>query len=423
MACCSLFTLTSCSSDDDLNTNPDDGNDPSVDKQYVIAANDGENSYLVTADSISNGQVSPLNGNGKQVIGTPSWHFFKDIAAYSFVYRKGDPGTTQSFVLNPDGSLKGRNEIDLSVSMQSKGRIGNELYLEYSSRDYEEPEATFYKINGLDQSVGDPIVINTESLADNGEYAYITDIAEHDDEILMGFRTIKAGEDGSDNLFESDYNDHTYVGVFNQDMELENVIEDQGRTGMVAGQFRGGAETGVEPVDNGDIYVFSSAMDADDTPSGVLKINAGDLTQFDADYFFDISEASGGHKLYRPYYVGESTFVLQLFDEPNTSSATPDDTRHKFAVVDVADQSFEWVDNVPNGILSIGEPMIEKEEHRVVLPMETSGYPHLYSIDANTATMQEGLKIKAEGVDAVGRLSTTDWLTPFTFLTKGFVAN
>lgn len=393
--------LLSCSSDNDPIDGPDEGIDPS-EEQFVIAASDSENAYLLTTDNLEEGSVSPKNS--LQVIGEPSWYFAGDKAVYGFIYRQGDPGTTQSFSLNEEGKLEARNEIDLAVSIQSKGLVDDKIYIEYSSRNYEEPTATFYSMDPVTQDVNGPVVLDTEELADNGEYAYITAIQGYKDKILVGFRTIKAGSDGSEetgDLFGSDFNDHTYIGIYNKNLELEKVIEDHGRTGMIAGQWRATAETGIEPVENGDVYVFSSALDAPEVPSGILKINDGDL-DFDADYFFDISEASGGYKLYRTYYAGDNKFVLQMFTDKGIADASPDFTRNKFAVIDVVQQTFDWVNNVPEGILDVGEPYASKGE--VVFPIETGGYPRLYTIDVSSAEMKAGLEVKAEGVTAIGKL-------------------
>jgi len=402
---CSGLLLASCSSDDDSIDDPI--NEPGASEQYVMMATDSENSYLLTSEEITEGSVSAQTDNSTQVIGTPRWYFAKDMAAYGFIYRQGDPGTTQSFALNENGQLEARNEINLTVSIQSKGLVDDEIYMQYSSRNYEEPFSTFYTIDPVSQAVNGPIEIRTDNIADNDEYAYITDVAGYNGKVLLGFRTIKAGSDGGEetqDLFDSDFNDHTYVAVYNKEMEFEQLIVDSGRTGVVAGQYRGSAETGIEPVENGDIYVFSSALDAEDVPSGILKINNG-TWEFDADYFFNISEASGGYKLYRTYYVGDDTFVLQMFTEPNTASAGANMTHNKFAVVNVKNETFSWVNDVPEGILNIGEPYVNKEDKEVVFPIETSAYPALFSIDANNAQMTKGLEIKAEEVTAVGKLT------------------
>lgn len=398
-----VIGFASCSSDDD--GVGDEDQPETMEEQYVIATTDSENSYLMTTDEISEGTISA--DAGQQIIGTPNWYFAKDMAAYSFIYRQGDPGTTQSFALNSEGQLESRNEIDLNVSMQTRGIKDDQIYIAFSSRNHEEPEATFYKIDAHTEAVDGPVVINTEELAANGEYAYLTDLVGYEDYILSGFRTIKAGKDGgeeNDDLFASDFNNHTQVAVFNEDLEVQKVIKDEGRTGPVAGQLRASGETGVEPVEDGAIYVFSSGIDDKEVPSGILKINADEM-EFDDDYFFDISEASGGYKLFRSFYVGNNNFVLQMFTEKETASGNPDDTRNKFAVVNVKEKSFDWVDDVPDGILSIGEPYMDKENNEAVFPIETSGHPALYIINAENHSMTKGLEVKSEGIEAIGKLS------------------
>ncbi len=405
-ALAAVLGFTSCSDDDDdvSSTGGGSGSSSNGSEQYVVAATSEENSYLLTTEDISEGELS-IVGDGLQVVGTPSWYFFKDVAAYSFVYRQGDPGTTQSYILNEEGDLEGRNELDLQVSIQSRGIIGDEMFVQYSSRNYIEAVSTFYKINGETQGVTGPITVDTEELANNGEYAYITDITEYNGQVLVGYRTIKAGSDGEDNAFNSDFNNSTKIAVYNEDLELQQRIIDEGRTGNVAGQQRSQGETGIEPVENGDIYVFSSAIDAPDVPSGILKINNGTM-EFDEDYFFNISEASGGYKLYRTYYVGDNTFVLRMFSDEGSATTTPGDIRNRFAVINVIDQSFNWVETgVPSNITGIGTPYVDTDKNQVVFPIETEGYPRLYILNTDNNTMTAGTEVVAESISAIGKLS------------------
>ncbi len=399
-----MFAAVSCS-DDDTTTSGSEGT--TATSQYIIAADDTENSYLVGTDAITEGSVSALGGNGLQVIGTPRWYFYKELAAFSFIYNQSDPGATQSFILDTEGALEARSELNLTVSIQSKGIFNNKMYIEYSSRNYESPVATFYTVDGETEAIEGPITIDTEALAGNGEYAYITDVEQRNNELLIGFRTIKAYSDGGDNAFASDYNDHTYVAVYNEDLELQQVIEDEGRTGPVAGQLKSQGESGIEVVENGDTYVFSSAIDDADVASGVLKINDGEYA-FDEDYFFDISAASDGYKLYRTYYVGDNTFVVQMFTDAASASASPSYTRNKFAVVNVVNQTFDWVTGVPEDISSVGIPYIDADSDEVVFPINTSSNPHLYIVDAATATMTEGIEVVAENISAVGKLNAEE---------------
>lgn len=371
--------------------------------QYVIATSSGENSYLSQANSIDEGSINVQGGNAKQVVGSRSWYFYKDFAAYSFIYAQGDPGKTSSFVLNDKGELDERKELVLNKSLQVRGDYNDYIYAAFSSRSYTDPVATFYKIDTKTEVLSQEIPVNTENFTGNGEMAYFTDIAQYGDYVLAGVRTIKAGADGG-TWTDTDFSDSTFVAVLDKDMKVQKVIRDHGRTGQVMGMNKSNGETGIEVVDNGDVYVFASAANGPDVPSGVLKINKGDL-EFDEDYFFDISQASGGNKLWRVYYVGGSEFVLQMYTNPGQEGVS-DGIITKFAVVDVVAKSFDWVTGVPTDITEIGvTPLIEKDKKRVVFPINTSGaYPHLYIVDAASKSMKKGLEVVAEEIRGVGKL-------------------
>src|SRR5690606_17378419 len=134
---------------------------------------------------------------GIQVMGDRSWFFFKDFAAYSFIYSQGDPGKTSSFVLDADGVLKSRRELGLEKSLQTRGVYNDYIIGAFSSRSYTDPVATFYKINTATEAVSDEIPVNTKNITGNGEQGYFTDLTQYGDYILAGVRTIKAAAGGS----------------------------------------------------------------------------------------------------------------------------------------------------------------------------------------------------------------------------------
>lgn len=398
-----LLSISSCDDDNPVTPEEEEEEEEVIESQYIVAASSGDNSYLLKTESIDAGSISAQSDEALQVLGNRSWTFFKDIAAYSFIYAQGDPGTVASYVLNEEGQLEQRQELGLEVSIQSRGTYKDNLLVQYSSRSYTDPVATFYKINAVTEEISPEITVATDELAPEGEIAYVTDIAEYGDYVLVGFRSISGGADEELGTFGSAYPNTTFIAAFDENLELQTVIQDQGRTGQIAGQTRSQGETGIEVVENGDVYVFSSAIDAPEVPSGVLKINAGEL-EFDTDYFFDISAASGGYDVYRTYYMGGSMFVVRMYDDQSTAS--PSVTKTQFAVVDVVNQTFEWVSNVPSGITEVSAPYIDTENNVLVYGIETSDtYPHLYTIDPETATMAQGIEIVAEGILGVGKLT------------------
>lgn len=148
-------------------------------------------------------------------------------------------------------------------------------------------------------------------------------------------------------------------------------------------------------------------------PSGVLKINKGTFS-FDEDYFFNITEASEGHNLFRAYYMGGTTFILSMYPGTN-SNATFGVDADRFAVIDVATQSFEWVSNFPvaeggeDDPFYVGSPYIDTENQQLLVPVTlSSGEHYLYIIDPEEAIAEQSSQVIAESVKAVGILAVNE---------------
>ncbi|WP_348798670.1 DUF4374 domain-containing protein [Flavobacterium adhaerens] len=401
-----LISLTSCSNDDNNNTTPE----PEETAKYVVAATSGENDYLVTGDNLTTTFDATL-ASAVQSPGDRTWSFVDAKVVYGFLYNQADAGVTASYVLNDQGVLEKRNELALNVSIQTKGMVNGKLVLAYSDRLRDpsvEQKAYFYTVDpATDASVANTVV--TSDLLETGEAAYLTDIAEYGGYMIAGARSISNSSFGSAN-----YN-KTYVIVFNSDFTVKQIIKDSGRTGFVAGQKYSQGETGLEVVESGDLYVFSSGQtnydDAETTtiPSGILKVNKGTFA-FDSSYFFNISQVSGGYNLFRSYYMGGSTFVLSMYPGTNANATFGVDA-DRFAVVDVAAKTFKWVTGFPTkaGVdedpFLIGTPFIDTDENRLVVPVTNSNNEHyLYAINPSSAVTTQLSKVTAEGVKAVGIL-------------------
>ena len=412
MAVTAVMAFTSCSSDDNGgNGGPGEG-DP-VASKYVVTASSGENDYIVSGDQWDPATVYDATSPGAvQSPGDRIWSFYKDQVLYGFLYNQADAGTTASYVLNPDGSINKRNELALNVSIHVREEIGDKLILAYSDR-LRTPEvdqlAYFYEVDpATDASKEFKLVTN--DLLEDGEIAYFTDLASYGGKIIAGARSVSASS------FASAHYNNTYVVVLNDDFTVDQVIKDSGRTGFVAGQKLSQGDTGLEVVDNGDLYVFSSAQtnyadaDSQNIPSGILKIDKGDFA-FDQDYFFNITEASGGFNLFRAYYMGGTTFVLSMYPGTN-SEATFGIDADRFAVVDVATKDFKWVTNFPEDALQGWEfrtPYLDRGNQRLIVTASPGGNEHyLYAIDPATASATRLSEVIGESVKVIGKLNAQE---------------
>ena len=414
LAIATMVTFLSCSSDDNGGSgSDDDGGGSTAITKYVVTASSGENDYIVSGDDIAEDNTfDATSADAVQSPGSRIWSFYKDEVLYGFLYNQADAGTTASYVLHTDGTITKRNEIALDVSIHVREEIGNELVLAYSDR-LRDPEvdqqAYFYKVDPATDA-SDEFTLVTNDLLEEGEVAYITDLAQYEGKIIAGARSINSSG------FTSDYYNNTYVIVLNDDFTVDQVIKDAGRTGFVAGQKYSQGDTGLEVVDNGDLYVFSSGQtsyaDADGitVPSGVLKINQGDF-EFDGDYFFNITEASGGFNMFRAFYMGGTTFVVAMYPGTN-SDATFGIDADRFAVVDVAAETFEWVTGFPENALVGWEyrtPYLDEDNGVLVVtatPAENEHY--LYTINPVTAEATQLSEVIGESVKIVGKLTAEE---------------
>ncbi|UBM58636.1 DUF4374 domain-containing protein [Marinilongibacter aquaticus] len=414
---CVFFSLLSCTDDENKDTvDPDPDPVATVESKYVVAATSGENDYLVMGDELkAEYTFDATSTDAVQSPGDRTWTFYGDEVVYGFLYNQADAGTTASYVLNADGELSKRNELALDVSIQTRGVVNDQLVLAYSDRLRDttvEQKAYFYTVDPSTDASKLYTVVSSD-LLEEGEAAYFTDITEYEGLLVAGARSI------SSSSFSSDYYHNTYLVVFNPDFTVKEVIKDEGRTGFVAGQKYSQGETGLEVVENGDLYVFSSGQtnyadaNTENIPSGVLKINKGDFA-FDSAYFFDITEASGGYNLFRSYYLGGTTFIVSMYPGKNDQATFGVDA-DRFAVIDVASKSFEWVSGLPTAAgletdpFLIGMPFIDGESEQLIVPITTSENTHyLYALDPSSASASQLSNVIGEGVKAVGMLKSAD---------------
>lgn len=410
-----LLAIVSFSSCEEEVVNENNNNDQASSK-YIVAASSGENDYLVAGVSIAADTVfDATSSNALQSAGDRTWTFYGTGVVYGFLYNQTDAGATASYILGSNGSIEKRNELTLDVSIQTRGEVGDKLVLAYSDRlrDTSATQYGYFIEIDPETDISDDYSVVTDDLLEEGEAGYFTDIAEYQGYMIAGARSINSSS------FTSEYRNNTYVVVFNDDYTVKQVIKDSGRTGFVAGQKYSQGETGLEVVDNGDLYVFSTGQtdyvvaDSIIIPSGVLKINAGDFA-FDADYFFNITEASNGYNLFRVYYMGGTTFILKMYPGIG-SDATFGTDADRFAVVDVDEESFTWVSDFPSaeGIeddpFSVGTPYIDEAGEQLVVPVTTSADEHyLYAIDPSSASTSQLSQVIAESVKAVGILEVSE---------------
>ena len=408
--------------DDDID-NPVEKNDKEARTPYVLILGTENNSYVfpnvVSFDSGVYDSALESN-NAIQMQGDRRIHFYKDKSLYTFVYNRDDPGKSASFVRRANKLIK-RREYDLKNSIQARTDFETSVIGVYSDREYFPDQAVsptsvkFFRFDTTNDAVSDPIEWDSKNFEGTGEVAYITDLRQYNSYLLAAIRPIKAYLDegvfpDTALLFQTRDAHKTYIAVFDAaTFRLVKVIKGDKGTGMIGGMVKATGKSGVEVLDNGEVYAFASAFNAPDRPSAVLKVDVGQ-GRFEDSYFVNLSQNSGNRKLFRCHYLGGTRFCLQFFAQEGldvSSFGNSPEKASKFAIFDVATGELYMLTGEPEHIKGITDPYVDKQHQKVFFGFNTTNSdPAIYVIDANARTIRKGLTIKGEEVRALGVINS-----------------
>lgn len=388
---------TGCSNDDDTpNPDPNPGN--GTKEKYVIegsAITGGTSgtSYILTADDISTGSIS-ITGNGIELQDITS-AIFQNNTLFSMVYGLTGQGPVTAYKLDAEGKIAKGATVNIPTA-NVFGKIDNDAVITCAVPRYvTSPMANFTVIDAENPQIKSTASLNSISLrGDTGEMASFTGLFKVDDKIFAPYMSIK----GTDvDPFGSDYLDSTWVAVLSYpNLSLEKIIKDD-RTSYIGAYF---GMYGLDQVDNGDVYTFSTAVEGSTKHSAALKIKNG-TTEFDQSYFFDIEATSGGHKLARISYVSGNLFLAEMYTDVATSSG-----QVKLAIIDVVNKTVEWIVDSPTynlGMLNT-PTYVEEDGKSVVIPIsEVPNTFNLYIVDVTTKSIRKGAEVN--GIAIVSGIS------------------
>ena len=401
----SAFLIAGC----DSNSADDggDGADQQAAARYVITASptavDDVADYLLVTDSLTSGSVSTLD-NGIEQDGTYRYYITNNNKFYSLLYGQGNPGAVTAYELNAEGELTQLVDFQ-SETVQAFTNVDDEILMMQIPRGGE-PIANWYRLSTETSQRVDEGQLNTQDIIDNDEWAFFSWMTQVDDQVYAPFFSIKAC---CNDRFGTEYPGTAWVAVFSYpEMELQQIIEDD-RTSHIGRYFT----KGLSVDENGDVYAFSSATAQTNGeftsphPSAITRINDGE-TAFDESYFFDINEASGGYYLTDHVYASNGNVLLMMQDVDNKS---PYDTGRRLAVANVYDQSFTWVDGMPDveditSVSSGGNAVghVSEDGGTVYVGISTEESSHVYAVDMETATATQGLQVKGGVITSIERL-------------------
>ncbi|ATL46423.1 hypothetical protein COR50_04115 [Chitinophaga caeni] len=398
------FGMASCDKDDNPSTGGGDAGAGTG--RFVIAAlpqsaAEGVADYLFTAEDLESGTLSTA-GNGVEQDGTYRYYTTSKNLFFSMLYGQGNPGAVTIYKLDDQGKLSKQSNFQ-SETVQAFAAVADDILMMKISRRVTTENSLWYKVNTESLTISGQGQINTAQLSGNGEMAHFSWLKQVGNKVFAPFFSIKGSGDA---LFATAYPDSSWIAVFNYpDMSLNTIIRDN-RSSFIGAYFN----DGLEVVENGDVYAWSSPFATSDgasfnstKPSAIMRIKSGELA-WDQSYFFDVSDASGGSYICDKLYLGDGNFILFMSDKQNAYASGA----NKFAVANVNTKSFKWVTGTPGAeditVIAMNNYAPKDGKTGFIGITTTDGKSVVYKFDAGTATATSGLVLTG------GTINSINWL-------------
>ncbi|WP_034228624.1 DUF4374 domain-containing protein [Aquimarina pacifica] len=361
---------------------------------------------LSSLESLTTGEIS-VEGQGTPLKG---WRFFHSAGNTIFTAGYSDDDTCIAYQLNEDGELEEKANFAFQSTLDNYAALDDDTLLAVELTYGGLSDKRFHVVNAetglLEEIVEHPIDTDMGSGTeeDPGSTPWVTGMVLRDDKLFVSYHKWTA-----DGLYVTPDVDRAYVAVFDYpEFELEKIIEDT-RTSPIGVN---GHSTGIEATENGDIYSFStSALSAGFTsatkPSGILRIKDGE-TEFDADYFFNIEDATDGGKLFWMDYIGNGKAIARIIlDDTNGAyewGAFFLKDAFKLVVIDLENKTVTDIDGVPNHGNRYTSPMFV-EDGKAYISCSTDTETHVYIVDPETASATQGAKVLGLGLKGIFKVT------------------
>ena len=432
---------------------PDDG----TPRPYVIASqgtfSNTTTNALLSASSLDGGSIGMERGLVND--GASYWVFWGDKYLYALTYNQGNAGTTRSYVMNDDYTLRAR-PAEYAVRRFTTVGVYDKFVMTTSTGDgpQELADENGYLPKSILVSllnVEDEIYTTNNTLEEqylsenflgNGEFVTFAGLEQVGDKLFTaavpmglsqygvkteggrwvreGFEDLikrEAGGSGSGAYKEGElqwtqYPDECWIAIFDDETLQNKRLLRTDKISYAAGRYNSQYYQMVWGVESGDVYVFSpsyaksmsDARQQTTLPAGVVRIKA-EATEFDDSYYVNLEALSNGRSFQRTWYVGGGKFLMLMYNsilEPGKSMVA-----NELAIFDAEAATLTYVTGLPSSdvISGFGNAPYSEEGKCYIAVTTTDNYPAIYAIDTTTAAATKGLTIEATSVKAVGRLA------------------
>ncbi len=369
-----------------------------------VRASDGTE-YVMQAESLEDQDLDIKQNLFELEQSDYTWIFRKNTAV-GFVYNQQFAGIGYAVRLDAaDAPFTKLGEFSITTRYSNFGFFNDYLLTSVSgqvSADGSRNDGAtfgFWKIGSENVSLDHTKTIWTEDLTGNGQQVTFSSIVDNGDGTFLsamvqsGFNQTGTGNGSS--VGDVKYPDSVWVAKLDADLNVQEIYRDD-RISYAAGQYRSQVFSEVFRADDGTVYVFSNAFNSKTTKhAGALRINR-DADGFDPDYYFDIQAAAGNYKFRRVWHVSADKFLLEIYNDFNVTSITPG---HQFAIVDMGDKRFTWIQGLPaknlitSGAETGGVPLCR--DGKIYLPVTQYGKDAvIYVVNPDTGEAAEGITLK-----------------------------
>lgn len=381
-----MLFFVACSSDEKTETDPTP--ETKEKSKYVFVAysvgSSGETApYILAADSVSGGSVGTAGGG----VETDAYSFIvQNNTLFAMVY--GGQGPITPYKLDGNGAITQAGNTVNAVTAGIYGKVNDDAFVGAQiSRNITDPTASFFRFDAKNLILAGKSTVDLKKMTGNDEMATLAGVFQVGDKLYSPYYCTP-GESGK----TTKYLDSTWIAVFSYPgMEFQKVIRD-GRTGIIGNWF---GMQGVQQIENGDVYAWSSAVGSKN-PSAVVRIKNGEEV-FDQSYFFNVEQATG-LKISRADHIANGKFLMTIYSANNVSANGISGGRVKLAIVDVVAKTVTWVSGVPeHAMLAYKNKTYYEGDGKTIqyVLKDDNGTFAVYTIDATTATGKKGLQFNS----------------------------
>ena len=414
-ACISL-SFTACEKD---------GSNTEAEKRgsFFLSVTGESAEYILRAEQIESGAASIAENSKTLELSGYTWIFNDEPSvAIGLIYRQGDPGVGLAYTVNGNDGLVESGQFQIASRFTSYGffdryaitSVGGQTPVDASGNalldaagNARTDGVTFNFIDLKNGFALNERTITTRNITGNGEQATFSGIVDiGGGEFLTGLVVSQPRDpnaSGGASAGTVTYPDSVWVAAFDANLNLKRIYRDN-RIGYSAGRFRSQYYSQIGKAGNGDVYVFSGSYEtAGSRPCGALKIARG-ANSFDASYYFNIEEKTGGFRFRKIWHIVDNSFLLELYNELEITSTV---AATQYGVVDMSAKTFRWLDGVPakDNITATGLPA--PYGGKMYFPITAANAdPAVYIIDPVSATATKGLSVTgATCINAIGILT------------------